>query len=69
MRTTEYVVEAVDEHGDIDGEYFPTMQAAIAYRATALANVQSVRIARVTNHWDRNDRDNLLSRDYDYITL
>ena len=68
MKTTEWVVECMDADGDItEGEYFPTEREARAYRDRVVkAGEPDVRLAKVTNHWDRNDRDSLLYRDYDY---
>ncbi len=65
-RTIEWVVEEIDEYGDIECEYWPTEAMARAH-AAKLTGVW--RIARVTNHWDRNDRDNLLDRDYEYLDV
>jgi hypothetical protein len=66
MTTTEWVIEEVDEHGDIECEYWPTEAKARAYAA----NLNGPwRIARVTNHWDRRDRENLLDREYEYVEV
>ena len=71
MTTTEYVTELEDADGDIaESEYWPTVSEALAYRSRLMSEgepVERIKVARVTNHWDRNDRDNLLSRDYKYL--
>lgn len=67
MQTTEWVTECVDEDGDItECEYWPTEREALAYAARLLKDGETVRLAKVTNTWDRRDPDNLLDRTYDY---
>lgn len=65
-RTTEWVVECYNEDGDIvDNDYFPTEREARHYFETLICEGEK-KLAKVTNNWDRHDRDNLLDREYDY---
>jgi hypothetical protein len=66
--TTEWAVECLNADGDIvECEYFPTEREARGYRDRIVrGGATQVTIARVTNHWDRHDRNNLLTREYTY---
>ena len=72
MTTTEYVVELVDADGDIiESEYHPTEREARAYAGRLIKEGETpsrIKLARVINTWDRRDRDDLLDRQYEYLT-
>jgi hypothetical protein len=72
VTTTEYVAELEDADGDIvESEYYPTEREARAYAGRLIKEGETpsrIKLARVTNTWDARDRDDLLDRQYEYLT-